>query len=374
MKKLIALLMALAMVFSLAACGGSATDAPAADAPAADAPAADAPAADAPAADAPAADALAEDAATDWGEVGSYTDLELTDAEKEAAKGLTIGVTYCLSSAPAVKVFAQGVQEMAAELGINIIELDGQFDATIQADHMNTFIGQEVDGILLNPADGTSLVASAKAAYEAEIPVVTGAMTLAESGWGYLETFVGPDDVDVGRIAGKTMVEHLGETGGQVVIIEGTAGSTAQVNRTGGFEESVAGTTVEVVAKISADYDEATAMSVAEDMLTKYPDLKGIFCHDDTMAAGAAQAMKELGYTSEDIVLIGYSGSAAGAKLIEEGVMVASAIQPLVDEGRGCIKALVKAICGEELNYWYKDVISPLDAEVLKTYDPSLLW
>lgn len=44
MKKLIALLLALAMIFSLVACGN--TDAPAADAPAADAPAADAPAAD----------------------------------------------------------------------------------------------------------------------------------------------------------------------------------------------------------------------------------------------------------------------------------------------------------------------------------------
>ena len=48
MKKIVALLMALCMVFALCACGESAapaaTEAPAADAPAADAPAADAPA------------------------------------------------------------------------------------------------------------------------------------------------------------------------------------------------------------------------------------------------------------------------------------------------------------------------------------------
>ncbi len=53
MKKFLALLLALAMVLSLAACGGS--DAPAAEAPKADAPAANAPAANAPAAEAPAA-------------------------------------------------------------------------------------------------------------------------------------------------------------------------------------------------------------------------------------------------------------------------------------------------------------------------------
>ena len=52
MKKFFALLLALTMVLSLAACGGS--DAPTAEAPKADAPAAEAPKADAPAA-APAA-------------------------------------------------------------------------------------------------------------------------------------------------------------------------------------------------------------------------------------------------------------------------------------------------------------------------------
>lgn len=59
MKKYIAILMALVMMLSLAACGGSsapaATQAPAAEAPAAEAPAAEAPAAEAPAAEASAA-------------------------------------------------------------------------------------------------------------------------------------------------------------------------------------------------------------------------------------------------------------------------------------------------------------------------------
>ena len=52
MKKLIALLLALAMVLSLAACG--AKEEPKAEAPAADAPAAEAPVEEAPAEEAPA--------------------------------------------------------------------------------------------------------------------------------------------------------------------------------------------------------------------------------------------------------------------------------------------------------------------------------
>ena len=307
-------------------------------------------------------------------DTATYSDLELTDEEKASAKGLTIGVTYCTSSAPAVKVFAQGIQEEAKELGIELIELDGNFDAATQADQMNTFISQKVDGIVLNPSDGTSLVSSCKNADEAGIPVVTGAMNVDDSGYEYIRTFVGPDDKDVGRIAGQTMMEALGDKGGKVAIIEGTAGSSAQVNRTEGFEEAVAGSAVEVVAKNAADYDEATAMGIAEDLLTKYSDLAGIFCHDDTMASGVAQAMKELGYTGSDLVVVGYGGSAKGAELVQEGYLVATAVQPLVDEGRGCIKALVKAINGEELSAWYKDEITPLSKDNVESYDKSLLW
>lgn len=303
----------------------------------------------------------------------TYADLELTEEEKESVKGKTFGISYCLVSAPAVKVFAQGIQAEAEELGIELVELDGNYDATTQASQMTELVAQGVDAIVLNPSDGTSLVASAKEAFEAGIPVVTGAMNIDESGFDYIETFVGPDDEDVGFVAGNTLIDCLPD-GGKVAIIEGTAGSSAQVNRTAGFERALEDSDLEVVAKISADYDEATAMNVMQDMLTKYPDLAGVFCHDDTMASGAVQAMKEAAYTGEEIKVVGYGGSAAGAKLIEEGYMVASAVQPLVEEGRGCIKALVKALNGTELNSWYKDIIVPLDAKVLETYDKSLLW
>lgn len=321
--------------------------------------------------EAPEAEAEESEAPADDG-TATYADLTLTEEEKAAVKGKTIGVSYCLLSAPAVKVFAQGIQEEAKELGITLVELDGNYDPTTQASQMSELIAQKVDAIVLNPCDGTSLVASAKEAYDAGIPVVTGAMNIDESGAEYIVSFVGADDEDVGFCAGEAMKSHV--ESGQVAIIEGTAGSSAQVNRTAGFERSLEGSNLEIVAKLSADFDEAKAMDVMQDLLTRYPDLKGVFCQDDTMASGAAQAMKELSYTGEDVALVGYNGSAAGAKLIEEGYMIASAVQPLVEEGRGSIRALVKAMNGEEVNPWYKDVIVPLDAETLKTYDESLLW
>ena len=91
MKKILALLLALTMVFALAACGQQAAPAPAAEAPAAEAPAAEAPAAEAPAA--------SEVNLTLWtypiGKWGDAATVEAMIAKFEAANpGIMVAVEY----------------------------------------------------------------------------------------------------------------------------------------------------------------------------------------------------------------------------------------------------------------------------------------
>ena len=92
MKKLFALLLALCMIFSLAACGESAapaaTEAPAAEeAPAEEAPAEEAPAEEAPAEEAPVEETPAEEAPAEP-EVMSYADYAAAEIDSEVAKAI----------------------------------------------------------------------------------------------------------------------------------------------------------------------------------------------------------------------------------------------------------------------------------------------
>ena len=299
---------------------------------------------------------------------------ESAGESKSASSNLKIGVTYCLLSAPAVKVFAQGIQEKAKELGIELIELDGGWDPSKQTDQINSLVSQKVDGIVLNPVDGTSIIPAVKAAHEAGIPVVMGAMNIDESGSEYVTSFVGADDEDVGKSAGEMLKKTLGEKGGKVAIVEGTAGTSAQILRTKGFEEAVAGSNIEIVTKLAGDYDKAKAMTVTEDILTKYPDIAGIWVHDDTMCVGVVQAMKSMGLTGKDVAVVSYNGSKAGADMVKAGEIIATSVQPLVEEGRTSLDVLVKAINGEKVESWYKDQIDLLDSTNVNDYDPSLLW
>lgn len=287
---------------------------------------------------------------------------------------LTVGVLYCLLSAPAVKVFANGIESKAAELGVDLIELDGGWDAAKQTDQMNSLIAQGVDAIILNPVDSKSIVPVVKKAFDAGIPVVMGAMNIDASGADYVVTYVGADELDVGRAAGELMLKTLGEAGGDVLIVEGKAGTDPQINRTAGFEEAIAGSNINVVAKVAGDYDKAEAMTVTLDALTKYPNIKGIWVHDDTMCVGVVQAMKSMNYTGSDIAVVSYNGSQAGYDMVKAGEIVGTAVQPLVQEGSVSLQAAVDAANGLTVEKWYKDEITPITKENVDSYDQSLLW
>ncbi len=301
-----------------------------------------------------------------------------TDTPPAAAapqeKTKKIGVLYCLLSAPAVKVFAQGIEAKAKELGVEIVALDGEWNAQKQTDQMESLITQKVNAIILNPVDSKSIIPVVKKAKEAGIPVVMGAMDIAPEGKDYVVSYVGADEMDVGRAAGELMKKALGEAGGKVVIVEGQAGTDPQINRTKGFEEAVAGSKIEIAGKLPGEFDKAKAMTVTEDALTKYKDLKGIFSQDDTMCVGVVQAMKAMGLTGSDIKVVSYNGSKAGADMVKSGEIVGTAVQPLAMEGSTALQVAVDAADGKTVEKWYKDKIEPITKDNVDSYDPSLLW
>jgi len=287
---------------------------------------------------------------------------------------MTIGVSYCQLSAPAVKVFAQGIREKADELGIDLVEVDASWDAQKQTDQMNTFIAQKVDAIVLNPVDSSSIVPVVKKAYEAGIPVVMGAMNIDESGQDYVVSYVGADEEDVGRAAGLLLKKHFGSGKYSVAIVEGVAGSDPQIKRTRGFEDAIKGSGLKVVAKVPGDFDKAKAMTVTEDLLMRFPDLDGIWVHDDTMCVGVVQAMKSMGYTGKDIAVVSYNGSKLGAEMVKSGDIIGTAVQPLVVEGSTSIQVAYDAAKGKQVDKWYKDVIEPITIDNVDSYNPELLW
>jgi ABC-type sugar transport system substrate-binding protein len=92
------------------------------------------------------------------------------------------------------------------------------------------------------------------------------------------------------------------------------------------------------------------------------------------MCVGVVQAMKAMGKTGDDIKVVSYNGSKAGADMVKAGEIVGTAVQPLAQEGSVSLQAAVDAANGKPVEAWYKDVIEPITKDNVDSYDPSLLW
>ena len=221
MKKIIALLMALCMVFALCACGGS--KAPAAEAPAAQAPAAEAPAAEAPAAEAnPMADVKL--GFIFLHDENSTYDLNFMNAAKEACANLGLSEDQYIfrTNIPESEECYEAACELADE-GCTIIFADsfGHEDFMIQAakefpevqfchatgtrahtegvaNHHNAFAaiyeGRYLAGIAAGMKLNEMIEAGQFTADEAKIGYV-GAFTYAEVVSGYTSFFLGARSV-----------------------------------------------------------------------------------------------------------------------------------------------------------------------------------
>src|SRR5262245_58513898 len=166
-----------------------------------------------------------------------------------------------------VKILWKGpAQETAYSEQINIVE---------------DMINQRVDGIVLAPSHGDSLVPMVERAQTAGIPV-----TIFDSGISsekYL-SYVSTDNRLGGAVAAKRMGEKLGGKG-KVAILGVKKGSVSTDEREEGFRDTLQKEFPGITIVSPVFYGEANAaksLHVAEDILTSHPDLAGLFASNES--------------------------------------------------------------------------------------------
>lgn len=254
------------------------------------------------------------------------------------------------TNVPYLATYADAMQARADELGVELRIFSADFDASRQAEQFSQAINAEPDAIIVAAVDATSVVPSLLSAQQAGIPVIASNTGVDEAGEELIAGFTGPNDLLQGGEAAKLMIEAIGETG-QIALIEGALGTTAQINRSKGFIDELEASTpgVTILDKQTASWDKDEARSVAANFITRFGDeLTGIFAEDDTMASGAAQAIADAGKTGE-IALVGLGGSQLGFDGVSDGSIFGTIIQSPVQDGTLAIDAAVQVAEGETI-------------------------
>jgi ABC-type sugar transport system substrate-binding protein len=188
-------------------------------------------------------------------------------------------------------------------------------------------ISRKPDVIVVNAVDPAAVVPSLKKASDAGIPVLMQNADTNDEGHKYTKAFVGSQSYDQGYAVGQMIAKELNGQG-SIVIIGGKAGQTDAVNRTAGMKAAFADAkaNINILAEQPADWSKDKALTVMQDLLTRYQNINAVFAHDDPMALGALQAIKAAGKQS-GIKVFGVNGNKEACSAIQSGDMAGTALQ-----------------------------------------------
>lgn len=209
------------------------------------------------------------------------------------------------------------------ENGYELIFDDAQQKQENQLTAIRNFIQQEVDYIVLAPVTETGWDTVLQEAKDADIPVIIVDRMVDVSDDSLYTTWIGTDSLLEGRKAAEwlnayTTAKGIDAKDVNIVDIQGTIGSTAQIGRSKGLEEGVDNYGWNLLAQQSGEFTQAKGQEVMESMLKQYDNINVVYCENDNEAFGAIDAIEAAGKTvgsdiaNGEIMVISFDTTNAG--------------------------------------------------------------
>ena len=214
---------------------------------------------------------------------------------------------------------SKNAQEAADQYDDVDFELLEAADSDSQAQQIEQVISDKPDALVVLPQDGEALTPVAQKAEAAGIPVINVDRLFSEPD-AATATILG-DNYQIGVLAADYIASEL-DCEGNVVEIQGLAGISVTDERTQGFTDELDKQCpdggIEIVASQPGDFNPDTGLKVMENILSAEDQIDAVYTHDDDMAQGVVQAIRNAG-REDEMFLTGVGGSQDAMDQIKEG-------------------------------------------------------
>ena len=239
--------------------------------------------------------------------------------------------------------FAEAAEEHD---NLRVIYTDAAQDTDRQIADVNMLMGYGVDLLVISPNDSEALRPVLAEVYK-KIPVVV--LDRAVSGEDFT-LFIGPDNFQIGHLAGLRVINMLGPEGGNVVEILGAQDSPPVAARSEGLAQAIAGNpNIVIEQRLVADWLQDRAEDRFKEYAVACKEMADVVvAQSDAMAYGAWVAAKE--YRVEGVRFVGMDGlMGAGGEtnLVEQGVLDATFYCPT--GGRQAVDYVLRILSGETI-------------------------
>ena len=252
-----------------------------------------------------------------------FSGVALADSTgKMAHLMMTLQMEYTLNA-------DSGAHGAAKVLGMDISSFDGQFDSGRQLNQFEQQVTAGAKAVMLHAPDGGSIRRMAQLANENKVWLDNTWGTLAwftpfEAG-DYYTMYAVPEEFSAhGAVTSeicKAVMDAFG--GGQLVGVTGVEGNSTDLIRSRGRDAALKDfPKIEFAGALPGKWNREDSQKAMEDLLSRYPDIKGVVAQNDDIADGCIAALRAAGLRpGEDVFVSGADGTTLGASMIKSGQM-----------------------------------------------------
>jgi ABC-type sugar transport system substrate-binding protein len=267
-----------------------------------------------------------------------------------AQKKLTIGVDMVYFKSPYASGMVKEWKAYCEKKGINLIILDADLDIEKEAHNVDILVDKKCDGYIILPVDAEASKVMAKKLIATGKPVLNINSRLNNAKELGIRAWAGPDSYLQAQAIARAAIKLQPDA--RVVILTGTPGYAASIEREKGFTDTVAkeGPRMKILDIQTCNWSREEGQRVSSDFITKYgKEITMVYTCDDNVAVGAVNAFKAAGYTKENRPrFVSLTAMPEFMDLIKEGWGDLTCIQsPKVDVDVG-MDALLDIIAGKQ--------------------------
>lgn len=310
MKKIVALLLVLAMTLALAACGQTPAETTAAAA------------------------------------VNETTQAAAENGEKTYKVGISMFVMDAGMTALS-GLMKETLEQADIPIEVFITSADSSTDK--QNADVEDLVTKGCDLIWIQGFDRDAIVSSLESAYDAGVKLALGAVANSDS---YTYRYCNASDEQTGYMQADWFIENYLKKNPdktyKIAMCNGTMSTASGAGRRNGVVwglEASGCSNYEIVVEQDNNYITETAQAWAEGLMTSHPEVDVIFCGNDDMAMGVTNAIDAVGRTGE-IVVLGTDGQDVGLSLMQEGKMAATVRMNVMEIGVAMADSMIQCLKG----------------------------
>ncbi|MGX5851254.1 substrate-binding domain-containing protein [Mesorhizobium sp. PL10] len=227
---------------------------------------------------------------------------------------------------------------------VEITVFDGKYDPLTQANQIDTAITQQFNAIIMAPFDLQASAPPIDKAVQAKIPVIVSALKTKST--NYTASII-VNDTEGGRIIAEELGKRVPK--GNVVLMEGPIGQSAQIERRAGIDAGLAKfPDLKLIEAKTGNWSRAEGQALMENWLLAHPgQINGVLAENDEMALGAIVAMKSAGIDLKTVPVLSIDGIPDAKRAVKKGELAVSLYKYARAEGQGAVDLALHAVKGD---------------------------